>query len=112
MSSNNESGQGSDPTLGVAFFAFVDARNKKIFGGGGGGGLQILTRGSPTNFTISKTHILESRWGGGGVRTPVPLWIRQCCLIFSSSFSRKGRGATALLLKCQCCGINLNSTLL
>ena len=36
LSSNNESGQGSDPTLGVAFFAFVDARNKKIFGGGGG----------------------------------------------------------------------------
>ena len=28
LSSNNESGQGSDPTLGVAFVAFVDARNQ------------------------------------------------------------------------------------
>ena len=68
LSSNNESGQGSDPTLGVAFVAFVDARNQKIFWGGG---IQLLTRGSPTNFTISKTHILENQLGG--VRTPAPL---------------------------------------
>ena len=33
-------------------------RGTRTFSGGGGGG------GSPTNFTISKTHILESRWGG------------------------------------------------
>ena len=32
-------------------------------------GIELQTRGGPTNFTIAKTRDLENRGGGGGKRS-------------------------------------------
>ena len=42
---------------------------------GGGMGIQLQTRGGPTNFTIAKTRILENREGGRSLSdTHSPGW--------------------------------------
>ena len=63
------------------FYFTKDPEGVHYFPGGGGGGVKLFPGGGVQMLISLETHVHTCYFPGGGVRTPIPFWIRTWAML-------------------------------